>query len=96
MSLEVTDVKIRKLQGKSKIVAFATVVVDNAVCIDGIKIINGEKGMFIAMPSTQFSPKGSTEKKWKDIVFPINSEARKVLTDAILASYNKVKEDEPF
>ena len=93
MSLEITNIQINKVK-HDKILAFAKITLNEAICIDGIKIINGEKGIFIGMPSNK-----TKEGKFKDIVFPINAETRKMLTEKILKVYDSkgnTTDDEPF
>ena len=63
---------------------FAKITINDAICIDGIKIINGEKGLFIGMPSSK-----GKDNQYRDIVFPINKETRQMLTDQILDEYKK-------
>ena len=92
MSLEITRIQINKTRGTSKILGFAKVTFCDAFCVDGIKIIDGSKGLFIGMPSNK-----AKDGSYRDIVFPINSETRKMLTDKILAEYkNQDTDDSPF
>jgi stage V sporulation protein G len=83
MSIEVTDVKINRVENMGNIVAFVKATINDSICIDGIKIINGTKGQFIGMPSYK-----TKKNEYRDVVFPVNSETRKVLTDAILSKLN--------
>lgn len=86
--MNITDVKVNRHK-VGKTVAFAKVVIDDAICIDGIRLIDGQKGLFIGMPNRK-----DKNDEWRDIVFPINSQARKELTDKIIEMYNK--EEDPF
>lgn len=84
--MKVTDVVVRSLKGKGSLVGFADIVIENSIKISSIRIVDGQNGLFISMPSTSYKD-NSGETKYKDIVFPVNKEARKILTDAILAEY---------
>lgn len=81
--LEITRVRIRKQEGDSKLKGFATVTLNGVLMIHGIKIVEGEKGLFVAMPSRK------TKEKFVDTVHPISREFKEVLDAAILEEYNK-------
>lgn len=92
--MEITDVRIRKINKEGKMKAVASITIDNAFVVHDIKIIDGEKGLFIAMPS-----KMAADGEHRDIAHPINSDTRKELQETILAVYDRVlkeanKEDE--
>ena len=85
--MQITDVKVRKVESENRMKAIASVTFDNAFAVHDIKVIEpttAEKP-FIAMPSRK-TPKG----EWRDIAHPINSETRTMIEEAILAEYNKV------
>lgn len=85
--MKVTNVEIKKVEKEnSRLRGIASITVDNCLAIHNIRIIEGDNGLFIAMPSR----KVETEK-YVDIVHPINSDTRKVFEDAILAKYNEVE-----
>ncbi len=67
----------------------ATVIIDECFAIHDIRIIEGEKGLFIAMPSRK-TPTG----EYRDIAHPINTETREIFTSAILDAYNKAEDKE--
>lgn len=81
---KVTDVRIRKgyEEGDQKIRAVVSVTLDDMYVIHGIKILKGETGYFIGMPSKKVK-----EGEFKDIFHPVNSEARQILQDEILEIY---------
>lgn len=87
--LNITDIKIRLVTGDgSKLKAVASIIIDGCFAIHDIKIIAGESGEFIAMPSRK-TPAGD----FKDIAHPINTETRENLKDLILQAYqNALKE----
>jgi stage V sporulation protein G len=81
--MEITSVKIRKFEREgSRMKGFASVVVDNAIAIHDIRIIEGDNGLFIAMPSRKTSG-----GEYKDVAHPISLEFRTELQDKILAEY---------
>ncbi len=86
---DITDIKIRLVNADSKLKAVASIVIDDCIAIHDIKILSGEGGDFIAMPSRK-TPDGT----YKDIIHPINSETREIIKNAIFAKYQQVKEDE--
>ena len=85
--MEITSVKIRKVEREnSRMKGIASVVVDNAIAIHDIRIIEGDNGLFIAMPSRK-TPVG----EYKDIAHPINQETRQKIQDAIFKEYEAVQ-----
>ncbi len=86
--MEITSVSVRKTEKvDSRMRGIANVVLDDAFAIHDIRIIEGDNGLFIAMPSRKTATGG-----YKDIAHPINPEVRKQFQDAILEEYNKVEE----
>lgn len=86
---DITDIKIRLVNADSKLKAVASIVIDDCIAIHDIKILSGEGGDFIAIPSRK-TPDGT----YRDIIHPINSETREIIKNAIFAKYQQVKEDE--
>jgi stage V sporulation protein G len=82
--MKITDVRVRKVTKQGKMRAVVSVTFDNEFVVHDIKVIEGERGLFIAMPS-----KKSTDGEYRDIAHPINSDTRKVLQDTILEAYDK-------
>ena len=87
--MEITDVRIRKVNTEGKMKAVVSVTFDNDFVVHDIKVIEGQEGLFIAMPSRK-TPDG----EFKDIAHPINSPARERIQRAILEEYEKVKDVE--
>lgn len=82
--MEITNVRVRVVEkDNSKMRGFASVTIDNQFVVHDIRILEGDNGLFLAMPSKQTAP-----GEYRDIAHPINPEARKVFTDAILAEYD--------
>jgi len=85
MSIKVTSCEVRKLaKPAGSIIAFADLVLEDAICIKNIKVIKGSRGTFMGMPSTK-----DKSGEYRDIVYPINAETRKMLEDIILEEFNK-------
>ncbi len=83
--LNITDIRIRQVAPDGgKLKAVASVIIDDCFAVHDIKIIEGDAGEFIAMPSRK-TPSG----EYKDIVHPINTETREALKDMILEAYRK-------
>ncbi|HYE84684.1 MAG TPA: septation regulator SpoVG [Clostridia bacterium] len=86
--MEITDVRIRKVNAEGKMKAVVSVTFDNEFVVHDIKVIEGQEGLFIAMPSRK-TPDG----EFKDIAHPINSSTRERLQTSILEEYEKVKNE---
>lgn len=84
--MTITDVRIRKIASDGKMKAIVSVTFDNEFVVHDIKVIEGQNGLFIAMPSRK-TPDG----EFKDIAHPINTETREQIQKAILDEYEKVK-----
>ena len=82
--MEITDVRVRRVAKDGKMKAVVSITIDNEFVIHDIKVIEGDKGLFIAMPS-----KKSSDGEYRDIAHPINSDMRGVLQSAILEAYDK-------
>ena len=82
--MQITDVRIRKISAEGKMKGIVSVTFDNEFVIHDIKVIEGQMGLFIAMPSRK-TPDG----EFKDIAHPINTEAREKIQTAILESNEK-------
>ena len=81
---ECDDVRVRKINSEGKMKAVASVTFDDEFVVHDIKVIEGQSGMFIAMPSRK-TPDG----EYRDIAHPINSETRTKLQTLILEKYNE-------
>jgi len=86
--MDITDVRIRKIDSESKMKAVASVTFDNEFVVHDIKIIESQNGMFIAMPSRK-TPDG----EFKDIAHPINADMRERIQTAILDKYEGVLQE---
>ncbi|WP_026504689.1 septation regulator SpoVG [Butyrivibrio sp. NC3005] len=82
--MKITDVRVRKVLKQGKMKAVVSITFDNEFVVHDIKVIEGEKGLFIAMPS-----KKSADGEYRDIAHPINSDTRKEIQTMILEAYEK-------
>jgi stage V sporulation protein G len=88
--MEITDVRIRKVAAEGKMKAIVSVTFDNEFVVHDIKVIEGQNGLFIAMPSRK-TPDG----EFKDIAHPINTQTREKIQKSILDEYTKIINEEP-
>lgn len=82
--MQITDVRVRKITKEGKMRAIVSITLDDEFVIHDIKVIEGDKGLFIAMPS-----KKAIDGEYRDIAHPINSSTRERIQDTILDSYRK-------
>ncbi len=88
--MKITSVTVRKFERDgNRMKGIATVVVDDAFAIHDIRIIEGDNGLFIAMPSRK-----TATGEYKDIAHPINTEVRNMFQNAILEEYSKTSVEE--
>lgn len=83
--MRITDIKIKVVKEDEKVKGIADIVLDDEFCIHGIKILENQKGLFIAFPY-----KIDKNGKYKDLVHPINSETREKIQSAILTEYREI------
>ncbi|MCI7106080.1 MAG: septation regulator SpoVG [Lachnobacterium sp.] len=83
--MQITDIRIRKVDKDGKMKAVVSITIDDAFVVHDIKIIEGEKGLFIAMPSRKAS-----DGEYRDIAHPINSGTREKIQKMILDKYDEV------
>ncbi len=87
--MEITDVRVRRITREGKMKAIVSITLDNEFVIHDIKVIQGDKGLFIAMPSRK-----SADGEFRDIAHPINSETRERIQRTILERYEVVSNEE--
>ena len=80
--MQVTDVRVRRVEKEGKMKAIVSITLDNEFVIHDIKVIEGEKGLFIAMPSRK-----AADGEYRDIAHPINSATRDMIQSVILDKY---------
>lgn len=83
--MQITDVRIRKIAKEGKLKAVASITIENEFVVHDIKVIEGEKGLFIAMPS-----KKTADGEYRDVAHPINSKTREQMQEMILTKYEEV------
>ena len=88
--MQITDVRVRKVAKEGKLKAVVSITMDEEFVVHDIKVIEGEKGLFIAMPS-----KKAVDGEYRDIAHPINFETREKIQSIILENYEKVLEEAP-
>lgn len=84
--MQITDVRIRKVEKEGKMKAVVSITIDEEFVVHDIKIIEGEKGLFIAMPSRK-----AADGEYRDIAHPINSDTRDRIQKLILEKYQDRK-----
>ena len=88
--MSITDVRVRRVAKEGKMKAVVSITIDEEFVVHDIKVIEGEKGLFIAMPSRK-----ATDGEYRDIAHPINSETRERIQGIILEKYEQVLAEEP-
>jgi stage V sporulation protein G len=84
--MEITEVKVFPAkESGSRLRAYATIVFDNCFIIRDLKIIDGDKGLFVSMPSRR-----RKDGTFRDIVHPLNSETRSMIENSVIEEYNRL------
>jgi len=87
--MNITDVRIRRLKDDGKMKAVVSVTFENVFVVHDIKIIEGQNGLFVAMPSRKVG-----DSDYRDIAHPINSGMRQTLEHAIFTAYEDAKDNQ--
>lgn len=87
--MEVTDVRLRRVQTDGRMRAIASITLDNEFVVHDIRVIDGNTGLFVAMPS-----KRTPDGEFRDIAHPINSDTRNKIQEIILNEYHNSSESE--
>lgn len=85
--MNITDVRVRKISKEGKMKAVVSVTIDDEFVVHDIKVIEGDKGLFIAIPSRR-----SSDGEYRDVAHPINTSTRERLQAVILEAYEKAEE----
>ena len=88
IQMQITDIRIRSVEKEGKMKAVVSITIDDEFVVHDIKIIEGEKGMFIAMPSRK-----AADGEYRDIAHPINTATRERLQSMILSKYQESFEE---
>ncbi len=91
--MNITDVRLREVKKEKevKLKAYANITLDESFVIHGLKVIEGEKGVFVAMPSRRM-PNG----EFKDIAHPITTELRRLITETVIKKYEETFGEKEF
>lgn len=85
--MRITDVRVRRVEGETRLKAVASITIDEAFAVHELRIIEGNDGLFVAMPSRKTS-----EGTFRDIAHPINIETRKMVEEVVLEAYKNLEE----
>ncbi len=89
--MEITDVRLRPVNSEGRMKAIASITIDNEFVVHDIRVIDGNNGMFVAMPS-----KRTPDGEFRDIAHPISSSTREKIQQAVLEVYEKAIEQQPI
>lgn len=88
--MDITDVKIKPVEGDKKLKAFVTIKIDDCFVVRGIKVIKTEKGYLVAMPANKMK-----DGSFRDLAHPLDRTTREMLEEAVITEYRRVMtEDE--
>ncbi len=87
--MEITDVRVKKFNGQSRLKAIAAITFDDCFVVHELRIIDGKAGLFVAMPSRKM-PNG----EFKDVAHPINQETRNRIEAVVIDAYNQIDDEE--
>lgn len=82
--LNITEVRIAKIEGDEKLRAFASIVLEGVFLVGDLRVVEGEEGYFVAMPS-----KRKRDGSFKDIAYPLNNETREAIERRVLLAYEE-------
>lgn len=86
--MEITDIRVRKVNAEGKLKAYVTVTFDDSFVVHNVKVIEGENGIFIAMPSRK-----TKNGEYKDVAHPINTDFRAFMQERIVDAYQAAGSD---
>ncbi|QVK21267.1 septation regulator SpoVG [Mycoplasmatota bacterium] len=81
--MNITDVRLIKVDGQNRLRAIAAITIDECFVVHELRVIEGDNGLFVAMPSRK-----RTNGEYKDIAHPINQETRKMIEEKVLEAYS--------
>ncbi|MDI9260804.1 septation regulator SpoVG [Alicyclobacillus sendaiensis] len=87
--MQITDVRLRRVASEGRMRAIASITIDSEFVVHDIRVIDGNNGMFVAMPS-----KKTPDGEFRDIAHPISSATRQKIQEAVLAAYYRAQEAE--
>jgi len=80
----ITDVRVTKIEGGEKLRGFASITLDDSFTVSDLRILEGDDGYFVAMPS-----KRKRDGSYKDVAYPLNNDVRKTIEERVLMAYEK-------
>ncbi len=84
--MNITDVRLIKVDGQNRLRAIAAITIDECFVVHELRVIEGDNGLFVAMPSRK-----RTNGEYKDIAHPINQETRKMIEEKVLEAYSQAE-----
>ena len=84
--MKITDVRVRRVEGETRLKGVASITIDDAFAVHELRIIEGNEGLFVAMPSRK-----AADGTFRDIAHPINVEARKMVEEVVLEAFNNLE-----
>lgn len=84
--MKITDVRVRKVEGETRLKGVASITIDEAFAVHELRIIEGNEGLFVAMPSRK-----AADGTFRDIAHPINVETRKMVEEVVLEAFNNLE-----
>lgn len=87
--MQITDVRLRRVNTDGRMKAIASITIDHEFVVHDIRVIDGNNGLFVAMPS-----KRTPDGEFRDIAHPISSATREKIQSAVLAEYDRAAEEE--
>ncbi len=84
--MNITDVRLIKVDGQNRLKAIAAITIDDCFVVHELRVIEGDNGLFVAMPSRKRS-----SGEYKDIAHPINQETRKMIENKVIEVYNQTE-----
>ena len=82
-AMTITDVRLIKVDGQNRLKAIAAITIDDCFVVHELRVIEGDTGLFVAMPSRK-----RASGEYKDIAHPINQETREIIENKVLEVYN--------
>jgi stage V sporulation protein G len=86
--MNVTNVRVKKIENKNRLKAVATITFDDCFVVHELRLIEGKNGLFVAMPS-----KKNTQGEFRDVCHPINKELRQHIEDTVITAYHESEEE---
>lgn len=88
--MKITDVRLTKLSSDSKVIAIGSITFDKCFVVDGIKVLTGNNGLWVSMPSRK-----TTDGEYKDIAFPTTKEFRQEINEAVISKRDELEKYMP-